>query len=200
MHRARNRKGRFVSRARRIHRRRRLNDPGPRLRRRSFRRRRSSSAARPRRHFRRRRHNPGIMRGIALPAMQDALGGVVGAVGAKYVAKTFVKQATGFWQPVATFAVGLGLAFVANMVPVPFVKRLAKPMALGATIIAGIDALHLTPLGATLGSYYVPSGYTPVLSSGMGDFPAGFATPQLSYGDMNQPTGFSPEEDLGYGY
>jgi hypothetical protein len=203
MKRARNAKGRFVAR-RRPSRRRRRNDPGPAHRRRRYhaRRRRSNPYAynppRRRRYHRRRRSNPAMRLpgGIEIPNVTDIVGGVAGAVGSKYGAKhiPFVKDATGFMAPLATLGVGLVGALALKMIPVPFARRLAKPVALGAAIMAGIDLLKLTPIGAQLGGYAIPSGYTPVLSSGMGDFPSGFVDQsQLGEGDG----GFSSEADLG---
>jgi len=102
----------------------------------------------------------------------DAAVGVAGGVGSKWIGRTFFPQATGFWNPLATLGIGIGLGFAANMLRM---RQFARPIVMGATIVAGIDALRLTPMGAQLGEYYFPGGYTPTLGGGgVGALPAPF--------------------------
>ncbi len=145
-----------------------------------------------RRHRRRysRRRNPALLRGLPIPNLMDAGVAVAGGVGSKWIAKTVLPQATGWFGPLATLGAGIGLGFVANMLRM---RQLARPLVMGATIVAGIDALRMTPIGAQLGEYYFPGGYTPMLGSGgVGALPTPFMAQQnLAEGDY-----FMAEENL----
>ena len=130
-----------------------------------------------RQHRRRRyrRRNPAILSGLPIPNLMDAVVAVGGGVGSKWIARTVIPQATGWMGPLATFGVGIGLAFAANMLRM---RQYAKPIALGATIVAGIDALKMTPIGAQLGEYYFPTGYQPMVGAGgVGALPGPFMAP-----------------------
>jgi len=150
-----------------------------------------------RRRSTRRRHNPGLgIRGIALPNMETAAAGIAGAVGSKFIVRKFIPQATGWMSPAATFGVAVALGFLLKMAKM---GRFASGVVTGGTIMAGIDALKMTPLGPQLAGVYVsPGGSDPVLSGGVGMFPAGFQDPSLASGDENTPYGFQHGAETNY--
>lgn len=159
---------------------------------------------RRRRSTRRRRHNPGLgIRGFGLPNMETAAAGIAGAVGSKFIVKKFFPSITvnkdgtpSFMGPAATFGVAVALGFLLKMVKM---GRFASGVVTGGTIMAGIDALKMTPLGPQLAGVYVsPGGSDPVLSGGIGMFPAGFQDPSLSAGDENTPYGFQHGAETNY--
>lgn len=124
--------------------------------------------------------------------METAAAGIVGAVGSKYLSKKLLPQATGWMSPAATFGVAVALGFLLKMVKM---GRYATGVVTGGTIMAGIDALKMSPLGPQLAGVYVsPGGSDPVLSGGIGMFPPGFQDPSLASGDENQPYGFASQE------
>jgi hypothetical protein len=147
-----------------------------------------------RRRTHRRRHNPGLgIRGLGLPNMETAAAGIAGAVGSKYLVKKFLPQATGWMSPAATFGVAVALGFVLKMVKM---GRFASGVVTGGAIMAGIDALKLTPLGPQLAGVYVsPAGSDPILAGGIGMFPPGFQDPSLAAsGNEFEPIGFQHQE------
>lgn len=148
-----------------------------------------------RRRSTRRRHNPGLgIRGLGLPNMELAAAGIAGAVGSKFIVRKFIPQATGWMSPAATFGVAVGLGFLLKLVKM---GRYSAGVVTGGTIMAGIDALKMTPLGPQLAGVYVsPGGSDPVLSGGIGMFPPGFQDPSLSAGDENSPLGFAHDANF----
>jgi hypothetical protein len=150
-----------------------------------------------RRRSTRRRHNPGLgIKGFGIPSMEAVGAGIAGAVGSKFIVRKFIPQATGWMSPAATFGVAVGLGFLLKMAKM---GRLASGVVTGGAIMAGIDALKLTPLGPQLAGVYVsPGGSDPVLSGGVGMFPAGFQDPSLAAGDENAPYGFQHGAETNY--
>jgi len=143
-----------------------------------------------RRSYRRRRRNPALL-GIRLPnVMNLAVDGAVAATGglaAKWITRQFIPQATGYFGPLAVFGVGLGIGTALGFLKM---QQFAKPVILGASVLAAADLIRMTPLGAQLGEYYAPGGYSPVL----GELPAPFMSSEnLAAGAEAQ---FQAEENL----
>jgi len=149
---------------------------------------------RRRRAHRRRRHNPGLgIRGFGLPNLETVGAGIAGAVGSKFLVKKFIPQATGWMSPAATFGVAIALGFALKMAKM---GRFASGVVTGGAIMAGVDALKMTPLGPQLAGVYVsPGGSDPILAGGVGMFPPGFQDPSLAAGgDENYPAGFHHQD------
>jgi len=127
--------------------------------------------------------------------MADVGVGIAGGIGAKWIGKRFFPTATGWMAPAVTFGAAVALGLALNMLKM---GRFAKAAVTGGTILAGIDALKLTPLGPQLaGAYVAPGDEVPVLSAGgLGMFPPGFQDPSLSQGDSS---GFDMENEYVYG-
>ncbi len=145
-----------------------------------------------RRTHRRRRHNPALIRGLPLPNFTEVGVGIAGGIGAKMLGRLVFPRATGWMSPATTFGAAVALGVVLQMLKM---RQFAKAAVTGGTIIAGIDALKLTPLGPQLaGAYVAPGDEVPVLSGGMGMFPPGFQDPSLAAGEES---GFDMTDESG---
>lgn len=124
--------------------------------------------------------------------MSDVGVGIAGGIGAKWIGKKVFPTATGWMAPAVTFGAAIALGLALNMLKM---GRFARAAVTGGTILAGIDALKLTPLGPQLSGYYTaPGDEVPVLSAGgLGMFPAGFQDPSLSQGE---DSGFDMSDDF----
>jgi hypothetical protein len=117
--------------------------------------------------------------------------GIAGGIGAKWLGKLVFPTATGWMSPATTFGASIALGLVLQMLKM---RSFAKAAVTGGAIIAGLDALKLTPLGPQLaGAYVAPGNEVPVLGAGMGMFPPGFQDPSLSAGE----SGFDMSDDTG---
>ncbi len=149
-----------------------------------------------RRYRRRNPAMPAFIRGLLIPDLMQAGVAVGGAVGSKWIARQIpvLKDAKGMMAPLATFAAGIGASLLLAILRPT--RPLAKSVALGATIMAGIDLLKQTPIGAQLGGdYYLPGVSTPMLGAGgMGNLPTGYINPaDLGAGEE---TFFMAEDNL----
>lgn len=147
---------------------------------------RRRSTRRRRRSYRRR--NPALIRGLPIPNLGEVGVGIAGGIGAKWLGKLVFPTATGWMSPATTFGAAVALGLVLNMLKM---RQFAKAAVTGGAIIAGIDAMKLTPLGPQLaGAYVAPGNEVPVL----GMFPPGFQDPSLAAGDEN---GFDMSDESG---
>lgn len=150
-----------------------------------------------RRRSHRRRHNPGLVRGLPLPNFGEVGFAIAGGVGSKIVGKMIFPKATGWMSPATTFGAAVALGMAARMFKM---GNMAKAIVTGGAIVAGFDALKLTPLAAQLaGVYIAPGSETPVLSAGdgsMGMFPPGFQDPSLADGG----SGFDADVESTFDY
>ncbi len=145
-----------------------------------------------RRRTHRRRHNPALIRGLPIPDLGQVGVGIAGGIGAKWLGRLVFPRATGWMAPATTFGAAVAVGLILGMLRM---KQFAKAAVTGGAIVAGIDALKLTPLGPQLaGNYVAPGNEIPVLSGGgIGMFPPGFQDPSLAQGEGE---GFDMSDDF----